>query len=136
MTRPLRLVILGALLHVSTGCSEPVETPTSATTAATTFTLSNTITVNGTASRSFVTTASGAIELTLSSVVPEVPLGVGVGIPRADGGGCQLTRSAETVGGSGPHVTVDAVPGAYCVKVFDLGSISERVTFSAVVTHQ
>jgi hypothetical protein len=71
----------------------------------------------------------------LTSVAPPVLLVIGVGIPRADGSGCVITRSVETAPGSEPQVAVTSEPGTYCVKVAATSFLSEPTTFSATVKH-
>ncbi len=137
MTTLLRLSLWAMVAAVATGCSD-AATPTSATSTTepiTAFTFSSTFTARGSASRSFTSIAPGEIALTLTAASPDVRLGIGVGIPRPDGSGCNLTQAAEVGAGSGPHITIAADPGTWCVRVYDLGSVSERVAFSLDVTH-
>jgi hypothetical protein len=134
MTRAVRLVILGVLVSAS-GCSDAAETPASPTSPSTGFTLSTAISTGGAASRTFVTTSSGTIAATLTSATPPVILGLGVGIPAGRDAGCSLTQSVTAEPGSEARVNVDAEPGTYCVKVFDLGHVANQVSFSATVEH-
>ncbi len=114
------------------------ETPTSST--ATTVapdlsTLTSRVARGGVVSRSFTMASAGTIQLTLTSADPAVPLGVGVGIPRSDCGGCDLTRSTETMPDAQPQVALSADAGQYCVKVFDTGLVVDAVSFSVTITH-
>jgi hypothetical protein len=117
------------------GCSENAETPTSPSSSPATFTFSTTVGSKGWAARSFTTGEAGEIAVTLESVTPPIRVGFGVGIPRADGGGCNLTTSMESTGEDAAQLAVGAEPGTYCVKVFDIGDVPEHVRFSATVTH-
>ncbi len=134
MTLTLRLsfVLLTAL--VAGACTQ-AATPTSASSSASTFTFASSFTVNGSASRSFEQLATGAVTLTLTAASPDVRLGIGLGIPRPDGSGCNLTRAVEVGVGSTPHLTVTAEPGVWCVRVYDVGVVPERVTFALDVSH-
>ena len=114
------------------------ETPTSSTPTTTTpdlSTLTSRVTRGGFVSRSFTMASAGNIQLTLTSVDPAVPLGIGVGIPQSDGGGCNLTRSVETTADTQPQVALGADAGQYCVKVFDTGFVADAVSFTAKITH-
>ncbi|MEZ5420356.1 MAG: hypothetical protein R2708_23865 [Vicinamibacterales bacterium] len=141
MTRPLRLLLCAVAAATAAGCSH-ATTPTSATTTttttsggATTFAVASNFTVRGSASRSFESTVAGDIAVTLTDVNPDVPLGLGVGIPRPDGTGCSLTRAATVRLGTTPQITIAADPGNWCVRVWDLGFVSERVAFALEVSH-
>jgi len=92
-------------------------------------------TAKGSASRSFEQLATGAVALTLTAASPDVRLGIGLGIPRPDGSGCNLTRAVEAGVGGAPQLTVTAEPGVWCVRVYDLGHVPERVTFALDVSH-
>ncbi len=135
MTHVLRFIFCAWLALAAAGCADG-GTPTAATsTAATTFTFASSFTAKGSASRSFEQLATGAITLTLTATSPDLPLGIGVGIPRPDGTGCNLTRAADVSVGGAPQITLTAEPGVWCVKVYDLGLVPERVTFALDVSH-
>jgi hypothetical protein len=87
----------------------------------------------GFASREFTIAAAGTVQVTLTSVTPAVVLGLGIGIPRPDNRGCYLSASVDTAAGSSPQLTAAADAGSYCVKVFDIGTITETATFSVTI---
>jgi hypothetical protein len=125
---------------VSTGaCTTYFEAPTSATPTATAtpdlWTFTSQIARGGYASRSFRLTNAGTVQVTLTSLTPSVPVGLGVGIPESSGGGCSLARSIETTEDSMPQLSVAADAGDYCVKVFDIGQIEQSVSFSLTTAH-
>ena len=134
MSHALRLSfgVLAAL--VAAGCSSTV-TPTAASSSAATFTFASSFTAKGSASRSFEQLATGAVGLTLTAASPDVRLGIGLGIPRPDGSGCNLTQAVEAGAGGAAQLTVTAEPGVWCVRVYDLGFVPERVTFALEVSH-
>lgn len=124
-----------AVAMLTLGCTGAEDTPTSPTTLSGEFTFATTVGVGGTASRAFATTGTGRITASLMSASPSVVLGVGIGIPRATGTNCDVTRAIETIGGDGRELTIAAEAGTYCVKVFDLGQITDLAAFSVRVTH-
>lgn len=135
MTMMPRLFLFATCALAAIGCGD-TATPTAATsTAALTFTFASTFTANGSASRSFEQLTTGLVSLTLSAVSPDLRIGVGLGIPRTDGTGCNLARSVEVTAGSTPHITAIAEPGVWCVRVWDLGLVPERATFALDVSH-
>ena len=91
----------------------------------------------GTASRTLTVTQSGTVYLTLTSVRPDaaVALGLGVGIPRADGGGCHLSQSISVASGATSQLSTNVDAGTYCVKVFDVGTLTDAVSFSVTIVH-
>jgi hypothetical protein len=79
----------------------------------------------GSATRAFTMPAAGTMSLTLSATTPaSVVLGLGVGIPQANGAGCLLNSMVETAAGSAPQITVTTESGTYCAKVYDVGNLT------------
>ena len=87
----------------------------------------------GIASRSFTTTAAGAVNVTLQAA--PLPLGIGLGVPRAAGNGCHLAVSTTAVAGASPQLTTPVDGGNYCVEVFDVGGISDPISFTLQVSY-
>ena len=86
--------------------------------------------------------AAGNVNVTLASVTTtttpgssvNVPLGVGLGSPLATD--CNLTNQTTT----GPALTPQLVgsnfsPAIYCVRVFDVGSLTIPINFAVRITH-
>lgn len=134
---PVRTALALALLAGLAACSSDTSTPVSPTTIPpTSFTYATTFTVNGAVTRTFDMISPGTVTMTLTSVTPDVALGIGVGIPRATGSGCNLTRSAVVRAGSTPQLSLAAEPGLWCVRVWDPGTVTgDRVSFSMSVKH-
>jgi hypothetical protein len=84
----------------------------------------------GFTSRTFDASAAGTVTVIMDTISPaSVPsLSVGIGFPRSDGGGCQLTRTFT--GTRGAQIAVPVEIGTYCVKVSDPGTLTELTTFS------
>ena len=87
----------------------------------------------GGASRDFDVTAAGAIAVTLKSTTPAgIPIGLGIGIPRANGS-CALSAAVETIAGATAQISVAADVGTYCAKVYDLGALSAPLPFTIAI---
>ncbi len=130
-----RLLVCLILAAAAAACSDAV-TPTAATAVTTpAFTFASSFTAKGSASRSFEQLTTGPVSLTLTAASPDVRLGIGLGIPRPDGSGCNLTQAVETGAGVAPQLTVTAEAGVWCVRVYDLGFVPERVSFALEVAH-
>ena len=130
-------VLATALLMTlaSAGCNEPVTptSPTTPTTSPVVDTFASQLPPLGTATRAFSMRETGTVSVTLTNVSPASIVGVGVGIPRADGFGCNLAHSVETGAGSSPHIETTADKGSYCVKVYDPGRLPGPVSFSVTI---
>lgn len=133
MTR--RLVPVTLLLCAMAGCSDTVTSPT-AVTADVEGTFTSQLVPGGAASRAFIVASRGAVSLTLSSTTPAgIIIGLGVGIPQANGAGCTLNTSVETAAGATAQVTVNAESGTYCAKVYDVGNLTTSpVPFTLLIS--
>jgi hypothetical protein len=122
------------LLPVATGaCGGNSTTAPTTATSPTTVTWTTFVGPGGTASRSFTTTAAGAVSVTLQAA--GLPLGIGLGIPRASGNGCRLAVSMTAEAGAAPQLTAPVDGGEYCVEVFDIGGITEPISFTLQLVH-
>ena len=133
----VRVVALAATLAVGpVGCDDTTTTAASPTpTSPVTETFSGQFVPGGSASRSFTSASSGTVSLTLAQVGPPADLvvGFGVGIPQANGSACYLAQSVETGASSSPQLTVPVDPGAYCVRLYDLGTMAAQVAFTVTI---
>jgi hypothetical protein len=95
----------------------------------------STVVPGGSTSRSFGVRSSGTATLLIDGFSPASvsAIGVGIGIPRADGSGCDLTYATQAVRGAQASQPVD--PGRYCVKVFDPGTFTQTVAFNTRIDH-
>lgn len=86
--------------------------------------------VQGATSRTIEASQAGVIVLTLQGLgAGASQLGVGLGIPRADGSSCFLTQSIQASASSTPHLAASVEAGQYCVRVFDTGTLANPVAF-------
>ena len=131
-----RVLTIGSLAVVIASCST-AEVPTAPDAGPFLDVFASQLGVHGTATRSFTVREPGTVSVTLTSAGPPatLELGLGVGIPNSSGAGCNLTKSVVTGAASSPQLTIDADGGAYCVRVFDVGNVTENVTFSVSVLH-
>jgi hypothetical protein len=84
----------------------------------------------GFTSRTFEASTAGTVTVIMDTISPaSVPsLFAGVGFPRTDGGGCQLTRTFTATRGAQLAVPVEV--GTYCVKLSDPGTLTQVTSFS------
>ncbi|HEX8029707.1 MAG TPA: hypothetical protein VF491_14635 [Vicinamibacterales bacterium] len=132
---------IGSTLTLATvvllgGCGQ--TTLTSPTTVADTDLLqrefSSLLLPGGSASREFDIVVAGPIAVTLKTTTPgDVPVGVGVGIPRSNGS-CALSAAVDTAAGSTAQISINAAAGTYCAKVYDLGTLLAPMAFTIAIS--
>ena len=121
--------LLSALLNVS--CSDDVATSPTETMSPSTITWTTQLGPRGSASRSLQVDQSGTVFVTLQSAPS--PVGLGIGVPQADGSGCRTTLSTTAIPASSPHLTTSVQEGRYCVIVFDVVGLTDPITFTVEV---
>ena len=115
------------------GCGSDMPTTPSTTSKTTSESWSSAVAPGGTSSRSFTVNASGTITVTLTGA--GATLGLGVGLPRVTGGGCRLGVTVNASPGSSPQISTAADAGQYCVQVYDLGTLTDPVSFALKIDH-
>ncbi|MBP6716413.1 MAG: hypothetical protein KA205_06095 [Acidobacteria bacterium] len=132
-------LLLAPLAVASAACDNGPTTPDTTTTTTTpvtspvTETFSSQLAMSGFSARSFTAAKPGSASVTLASVGSSSTLkvGLGIGIPDSLGSGCLFTRSIETAAGGSVTANVDA--GTYCVRVYDIGTLTSTVNFTATI---
>ena len=100
-----------------------------------TITYAQTVLPKGSTSRSFDASLRGDVTIFFDSIDPAsvASLGLGVGFPRSDGGGCVLNKSFT--GTRGSQFTFPVEAGTYCVQVSDPGTLTGPAQFSLRIQH-
>lgn len=105
---------------------------TAPTTSPVTESFASQLFVGGSASRTFTAAKAGTATITLVSIGSATKLGFGIGVPDVLGSGCLFTRSAEAaVAGTSFSLAVDA--GTYCVRVYDVGTLTANTSFAITI---
>jgi len=96
---------------------------------------SSSVEAGGFTARSFEAGAKGVVTILVDAIAPAsvASLGVGVGLQRNDGSGCDLSVAGSSTRASQFSVPVDL--GRYCVKVFDQGTLTGTTTFTLRISH-
>ena len=129
------LLVCGMAAGLSS-CSKTPTAPTTTIATPATETFSSVLAAKGTASRGFSTHNRGAVSVTVTSLTPAgTVVGIGVGIPRSSGIGCNLTAAANTTAGATAQLSLTAEVGDYCAEIFDPGTLTDTVAFTVTVTH-
>ncbi len=78
----------------------------------------------GSVIHTFVTVGVGAVNVTLTGTDPGGTLvGMGVGVPGANFGGCDMTKTIQARQGTAPQLTVTVEAGTYCAGTYDVGGV-------------
>jgi hypothetical protein len=127
---------LAALVMASSltlaGCGEDTATTPTTTATTTTVVFSSNLAMGGSSTRSFEVTRAGTVSATLTAVGNSLTLkvGLGIGIPLADGTGCVLSRSVVTVPGATAQLELSVDAGKYCLQIYDPGTLTGVVGFA------
>ena len=124
-----RVALLLALLNVS--CSDEVASSPTETTSPSTITWTTLMYPRGSASRTLDVTQAGTVFVTLQST--PLPVGLGIGVPQANGSGCRATLSITATSANAPQLTTSVEEGRYCVVVFDVGELTDQIAVTVQV---
>jgi hypothetical protein len=95
--------------------------------------------MNGAASHSFVSQASGSVRVTLSSLSPDPAQIVGLSLGTWTGTACQIVIAADraTQLSSITGAVNTTTSGSLCARVYDVGTITagRPVTYEVTVEH-
>jgi hypothetical protein len=139
----MRAIIFRALvLSVAAagfGCSGDIANlPTTPDPVIVTDTFTGTININGAATHNVFTTATGTVAARLTSLGDNPPAKIGFALGTLASGGtvCNVVVandnavvSTEVIG------TVQSLAGSLCARIYDVGSLTESVSYTFTVTH-
>jgi hypothetical protein len=97
-----------------------------------------TVTINGAASHPFFTSATGSVIATLTSLGETPPSAVGFSLGTFSGTTCSVTSGLfndKAVVNSVIQGTVATLGGSLCVRIHDVGSLTESVSYEIKVQH-
>lgn len=127
-------ILLALVLLTSAACRTPTE-PTE-TIPSPEGTFAGILLPGTSAARAFTVGSRGTVALTLSETTPAgVIVGLGVGIPRITGAGCTLNTVVNVSAGAAAQLSVTAESGTYCAQVFDLGTLTEPLPLTLLISH-
>src|SRR5215470_4927572 len=109
-----------AVVLAGCGSDSTPTTPSNPSTPAT-ENWSSVVAPGGASSRSFALASAGTIVVTLTA---GPTIGLGIGLPRTNGGGCRLSVTVNASPATTPQITTQADAGQYCVQVYDLGTLT------------
>jgi hypothetical protein len=132
-TARIALVLPFALLIMGCG-DDPVTLPTTPTAPTVTETFSGTLNINGGITHNFVAGTFGTVTSTLTVVSPDTAV-IGMSLGTWNGISCQIIIAADkaalntTVTGNVSSI------GNLCVRLYDVGSLTESTSYEVQVVH-
>jgi len=117
-------------------CGSSPTTPTTPTTpASVTDTFAGTLTQNGAASYTFTTAQSGQITATISTLSPNSTLIVGLALGTWSNNACQIVLSKDSATQASFIVGQASQASTFCVRIFDVGNVTDPATYELQVNH-
>jgi len=129
------LLAAAALTTAACGDDDPVG-PSLPTPIAITETFSDTLNPNGGRTHPFATERAGEVIAVLTSLAPNAEGTIGLSLGTWNGSSCQIiiakdnaTIAAGTVIGSATGT------GAFCVRIYDVGQLTQSADYTVTVQH-
>jgi hypothetical protein len=133
--RQLRWVSLACALAAAACGSDTTTTPTTPTPVILTDTFTGTLNQNGGQTYTFLTAASGNITATLTTVAPDSTLVVGLSLGTYNGSACQIVLAKDNAIQGASVVGSGNSTGTFCVRIYDVGKITDPITYQIDVMH-
>ena len=138
----VRAILLAVAVLATGACSNDalssVTTPTTPLTFTDTFT--GTLSRNGSFTHSFTTASLGAVSASIVNLQPTSSQILGLSLGVWNGSACSTSPatggSSSDIATSGSSITLNATAaGSLCVRLYDVGFISDPVLYTLQVTH-
>ncbi len=131
------VVLVLSLALAGAGCDpKTTTTPTTPTvpTAPTTESFTGTITVNGAVTFSFISLA-GYVTATIKTLTPDTDLKIGLALGTWNGVTCQVVLANDAAGQAISVTGAVASASALCVRIYDVGTLTQPNSFEITVVH-
>ena len=134
----LRLLIV-PIAAIAFGCSGDINNlPTTPDPVVVTETFTGTLTINGAATHFVFTTATGTVTATMASLGETAPAKVGFSMGTLGSSSvCTVVLTNDNAVVTSALVgTVSTLAGSLCVRIYDVGALTEPVDYTITVSHQ
>lgn len=120
------------------GCDGVIDDiPTTPDPVTVTETFTGSVTINGAATHTFFTSATGAVTATLTSLGENPPSQVGLSLGTYAGSTCSLVLTNDkAVVSSVVSGVVTTLGGSLCVRIYDVGSLTAPAPYEIRVEHK
>ena len=133
----LRALVL-SIAVIGAGCSGEIDNlPTTPDPVVVTETFSGTININGAITHHVFTSATGTVTATLTSLGENAPSRIGFSMGTLSSiGNCSVVLvNDSSVVNTSLTGTVSTLGGSLCVRVYDVGALTESVSYTLTVSH-
>lgn len=121
------------------GCGDDSsETPTEPTSPVSVVeTFSDTLNINGARTHTFVAQRAGTVSAVLVTLAPDDTATVGLSIGTWNGSACQtvIANDNATLAGNKSVLGSATGTGAFCVRLYDVGRLTQAIDYSVSVEH-
>lgn len=131
-------LLLVPIAAVAFGCSGDInDLPTTPDPVIVTETFTGTLTPNGAATHNVFTSATGTVNATLTSLGENAPEKVGLSLGTLGSlATCSVVlHNDNSVVSSALTGTVTTLSGSLCVRIYDVGKLTEPVDYTITVSH-
>jgi len=131
-------LVLPLAMFVTACEGDIADIPTTPDPVTVTETFSGTLTVNGGVTHTFLTSATGSVKATLTSMGEEPPALVGISLGTYSAAQvCQAILSRDNaVVTTVVEGTVTTLGGTLCVRIYDVGSLTKAAPYEIRVEHK
>ena len=133
-----RLISASALVFVcslAAGCSDDPAPTTPEPPTQITETFEGTINLLGADMHTFTTTQTGQATATINSLTPNSAARVTFMFGTWNGNYCTVTFVTDDATTNTQFIGTASGPGAFCVRISDIGKLTEPTTYSVTVSH-
>lgn len=134
-----RLVVLTVLLAMTAACSNGSTPVTPVVPVYVTdtfpFTPPGTLNMNGAVSHDFSVLTGGTITAQITSLAPNSTQVVGLLIGTWNGTGCAVSIANDRATQGSLITGTATTTGSFCVRIYDVGQITDPIQYTLSVTH-
>ena len=139
MPRFVSLALLLACASLPVGaCGGDAPVPTSPTPSgptSVTETFAGELNRNGARTHTFLAQASGTVTATLDTLAPDTTAAIGLSLGTWNGSACQIVIANDNAAKGAVVVGAASTAGNLCVRVYDVGKVSDLTSYALTVVH-
>ena len=130
-------LVLPLAMFVTACKGDIAKIPTTPDPVTVTESFTGSVNINGAATHTFITSATGTVKATLISLGENPPAAIGLSLGTLSGSTCSLVLTNDkAVVTSIVSGTVTTLGGSLCVRIYDVGSLTASVPYEIRVEHK
>jgi hypothetical protein len=130
-----RALLLLAPLAAACGGDDVTDTPTAPTPVAVTEQFPGDLNPNGGRTHPFIVQQAGSVSARLSALGPDDTLTIGLSLGTWNGQVCQIILANDAAPLNATVTGTAQQTGQFCVRVYDVGKLTDAITYTIDVTH-